>query len=120
MTNPSSHGQQINQPGQGNFADDPFGYVKQDRISPYPSGRSVNALHTKADTDAGPFASHHTLGPGRNQASPGSHMHDGKASKKVGDGLGLVITGSRGGNAALTSLLSALAKVIQFTDSTTP
>jgi hypothetical protein len=101
------------------FEDDPFGQIKQDKVSINPSARQVNQFHEKADTDAGPNSAHHTLGTNRNQSSPGDHVHDGKASKPVGAGLGLVVTGSRGGNAALASLLQQLAKVIDFTDTTT-
>lgn len=98
---------------------DPFSEVKHDKVSLNPTARQVNQLHEKADTDASPTAAHHTLGTNRNQASPGDHVHDGKTSKQVGAGLNLTVTGSRGGNAALLSLLQQLAKVIDFTDSTT-
>lgn len=98
---------------------DPFGGVKRDKSSANPTARQINQLHENADTNAGPNAAHHTLGVNRNQASPGDHVHDGKASKKVGAGLGIVVTGSRGGNAALASLITQLQKVITLTDSTT-
>lgn len=39
--------------------------------------------HSRADTDTGPNSFHHTLGPKRNQASPGNHTHDGTTSKKL-------------------------------------
>lgn len=39
--------------------------------------------HIGADTDASTLAIHHTLGPKPFQASPGSHIHDGKDSKKI-------------------------------------
>lgn len=39
--------------------------------------------HSRADTDSGPNSLHHTLGPKRNQASPGNHTHDGTTSKRV-------------------------------------
>lgn len=98
---------------------DPFSEIKTERNDPSPSPRDVNFFHTRADTDTGPSSIHHTLGIGRNQASPGDHVHDGKASRKVGTGLNLTVTGAKGGNAALTSLLAMLANVISFTDSTT-
>lgn len=79
----------------------------------------VTALHTRSDSDSGPHAQHHTLGYGRNQASPGDHIHDGKTSKLTGNGSGLVISGSKGGNAALASIIAMLHNVISFTDNTT-
>jgi hypothetical protein len=78
----------------------------------------VNKFHTRDDVDTGAFAHHHTLGFRRDQASPGDHSHDGRTSKKLGNGLGYVVTGSKGGNAALTSLLAMLANVIDFEDTT--
>lgn len=68
----------------------------------------VAQLHRQADTDALPSAAHHTLGPSGTQASPGNHKHDGNQSRKLYDPPGSV-TGSRGGNAALASLLTVLA-----------
>jgi hypothetical protein len=44
----------------------------------------VRRTHTRADTDTGPRALHHTLGTARNQASPGDHNHDGRTSRKIG------------------------------------
>ena len=43
------------------------------------------------DTDGSHYASHHTLGPGQNQASPGNHSHDGGESVELltgGGGIG--------------------------------
>lgn len=68
----------------------------------------VANLHRQADTDATPTAAHHTLGPSNTQAAPGNHKHDGNQSRKLYDPPGSV-TGARGGNAALTSLLTVLA-----------
>lgn len=98
---------------------DPWGVIKQDAKPTTPSPREVNQFHSRSDVDSAKFAQHHTLGTKNTQASAGDHVHDGKSSKKIGAGLGIVITGSKGGNAALASLLSALAQVIEFTDSTT-
>ena len=84
----------------------------------WPSG-SVDALHERCDVDSSQIANHHTLGSGRNQASPGNHRHDGTTSPKVGTDMGLSITGSKGGNAALTSLIAMLKQVMEFTDGTT-
>lgn len=69
----------------------------------------VAQLHRNADTDSQPSAAHHTLGSTATQASPGSHQHKGTdQSRRLYDPPGSV-TGSRGGNAALQSLLSVLA-----------
>lgn len=61
--------------------------------------------HNLSDLDSSTIAQHHTLGVGPSQASPGGHIHDGRDSKKIFTGI---ITGSRGGNAALTDLLIKL------------
>lgn len=37
--------------------------------------------HYSSDVDSAQQAQHHTLGQGRNQASPGNHVHDGVTSK---------------------------------------
>lgn len=87
------------------------------------SARDVQDIHRQADVDANVFAFHHTLGLGPNQASSGSHTHDGRNSKKltgyVASDAPIVVTGSRGGNAALASLLTALATKGIITDGTT-
>lgn len=100
--------------------EDPFSKVKQEaqaqgEVPP----RVVNAIHRRDDTDSKATAHHHTLGVQRNQASPGDHVHDGKASKKVGAGMNLSISGSRGGNAAVASIIAMLKNVMIFTDNTT-
>lgn len=77
-------------------------------------------LHSRSDLDSSSFAQHHTLGSNPKQASPGNHSHGGTDSYKIGTGLGLVITGSRGGNAAVASIITMLKTVIEFTDITTP
>lgn len=48
------------------------------------SPQDSRKLHDRADTDTGPRSLHHTLGPNRNQASPGDHTHDGSTSRKLG------------------------------------
>lgn len=101
--------------------EDPFGLVKQEaRARGDVTAREVNALHRRSDVDATATAQHHTLGLQRNQASPGDHVHDGKASKKIASGLNLSISGSRGGNAAVASIIAMLKQVMSFTDNTTP
>lgn len=102
-----------------NIQGDPFGDIKEEKGPRGPAPKEVNFFHTRADTDTGAGAIHHTLGIGHNQGSPGDHVHDGKSSRKVGVGLSLTATGSKGGNAALASLLTMLKNVIEFTDSTT-
>jgi hypothetical protein len=42
----------------------------------------VNQIHAKSDKDTSSIAQHHTLGPKKNQASPGDHVHDGNGSIK--------------------------------------
>lgn len=111
MTNPTPTNQM--------FPDDPFGKVKSEKPGDAPTARQVNKFHEKSDLNSGPNSQHHSLGTDRNQSASGAHNHGGKDSKKIGDGMGLVVTGSKGGNAALTSLLTELAKVISFTNSTT-
>jgi hypothetical protein len=58
-----------------------------------------------------------SLGPGNLQASPGDHTHDGITSKRLMEGIEL--TGSKGGNVALANLITELAAILGFTDSTT-
>lgn len=42
----------------------------------------VARMHRMSDSDSSTLAQHHTLGIGPSQASPGSHEHDGKDSRK--------------------------------------
>lgn len=115
MTNPVSNAGQ----DRPVIQDDPFGLIKQEANRKGLDPRSINQAHANSDKDTSQAAQHHTLGASRNQASPGDHIHDGRQSKKLGTGLTLTITGSRGGNAALASLIAALKQVIEITDSTT-
>lgn len=103
----------------GMFDDDPFGEIKEPKGNPNPPPRSVAAFHARSDVDSSQFAQHHTIGVKHNQAAAGDHVHDGKSSRKVGLGLGLSISGSKGGNAALASLIAMLQQVIDFVDNTT-
>lgn len=77
----------------------------------------VNRFHEHSDVDSSTLAQHHTLGPKPNQASPGDHKHDGVTSKKLM--AGVTVTGSKGGNVALTNLITALSNSLGFTDTTT-
>jgi hypothetical protein len=100
---------------------DPFGEIKPDKkpATNAPEPREVNRLHARSDVDSSTTAQHHTLGIKHTQAAYGDHVHDGKSSRKVGQGLSLTVSGSRGGNAALASLLTMLGQIIEFTDNTT-
>lgn len=100
-------------------SDDPFAKIKEEKSNLTPDPRSVNLFHARSDVDSSPSAQHHTLGISHNQASPGDHIHDGRNSKLIGEGLSLTISGSRGGNAAVASIITMLQKVIDFTDNTT-
>jgi hypothetical protein len=94
-----------------------------------PSAAESNRAHSQSDVDSSPRSQHHTLGKRRNQASPGDHIHDGISSPKLGarqmDPSGnvtipaLVLTGSKGGNVALTNLIAMLKNFVDFTDNTT-
>lgn len=100
---------------------DPFGPIKQEKGQETPPPGQVNGFHTRSDVDSSTGSQHHTLGISHNQAAPGDHIHDGINSRAVGKGLGATVSGSRGGNAALASLISALkAAGIDLTDATTP
>lgn len=81
-----------------------------------PEARVVNEFHSNDDVDKDANAHHHTLGGGANQASPGAHRHDGTDSVQLLEGIELA--GSRGGNLALQSVISALV-VLGATDNTT-
>lgn len=48
-----------------------------------PTTEEVNQFHLNSDKDSSATALHHTLGTGPSQASPGSHNHDGKNSKRI-------------------------------------
>lgn len=78
--------------------------------------RVVQQIHKNADTDTGQTAIHHTLGPAPDQAASGTHTHDGNNSRQLLAGVS--ITGSRGGNVALASVIDAL-EALGATDNTT-
>lgn len=50
---------------------------------PIPTPESTAEIHKVADTDSSSTAVHHTLGIQPNQASPGSHTHNGRDSKAL-------------------------------------
>ena len=76
--------------------------------SRFPSAKEVDDFHTNADTDQRSESLHHTLGPGPSQASPGNHTHDGGTSSPLWEGG--TISGSRGGNVALASVIALLVQ----------
>lgn len=71
-----------------------------------PEGKVVNEFHTNDDTDKDSNSHHHTLGTGTNQASPGSHVHDGTDSRQLLEGMEL--NGSKSAGTALNSIIVAL------------
>ena len=81
-----------------------------------PTAEEVTKQHTNADTDTRAESIHHTLGPSPTQAPPGNHRHRGGDSAPLLDGLS--ITGSRGGNVALLSVIQCLV-ALGATDSST-
>lgn len=54
-----------------------------------PSPAAVNKAHANSDVDTAVNAQHHTLGIKHNQASPGDHKHDGRSSRRIGQGFNL-------------------------------
>lgn len=81
-----------------------------------PTAEEVDDFHTNADVDTRIESIHHTLGPGATQAAPGNHLHDGGTSPLLLSGF--TLTGSRGGNTALVSIIACLVR-LGATDSTT-
>lgn len=79
--------------------------------------RVVAQLHKNADVDTDKTSLHHTIGPGPNQVASGQHVHDGAESRQLG--VGITLTGSKGGNAALASVCAAMAQILGVTDNTT-
>jgi hypothetical protein len=78
--------------------------------------KTVNKFHEKDDLDSSDDAHHHTLGPKHNQSAAGDHNHNGTNSVQLLKGT--TITGAKGGNVALASVIAALVK-LGATDSTT-
>lgn len=101
------------------FEDDPYGPIKKDRVGGPPEPREVAVFHTRSDVDSSVGSQHHTLGVKHTQGAYGDHTHDGTSSRKIGQGLGLTLSGSTAGNVALQNLLTMLKNVIDFEDTTT-
>lgn len=68
----------------------------------------VDEIHEQSDLNTRSEAQHHTLGSRADQASPGNHTHDGGTSAPLW--ADVTITGSRGGNMALASVISMLVQ----------
>lgn len=90
--------------------------VNLTRAGQKPTAEEVEDFHTNADVDTRIESIHHTLGPGATQAAPGNHLHDGGTSPLLLTGF--TLTGSRGGNTALVSIIACLVR-LGATDSTT-
>jgi hypothetical protein len=86
------------------------------QANPQPAADVVDDFHTNADTDSRTQSLHHTLGAAPTQAAPGDHTHDGGTSPLLLTGI--TLSGSRGGNVAMISIISALVR-LGATDSTT-
>lgn len=74
-----------------------------------PEAKVVNEFHTNDDLDRDAASHHHSLGPNANQASPGSHRHDGSDSVLLLQGI--TLAGAKGGNVALASVIAALVNL---------
>lgn len=77
---------------------------------------TVDNFHEQSDADTRSEAQHHTLGAKQDQAAPGNHTHDGGTSMPLWGGQ--TISGSRGGNMALASVIAMLVQK-GATDATT-
>ena len=83
---------------------------------PSPSADVVRVFHTNVQVDTRKEDVHHTLGTSGNHAAAGNHNHHGGDSVLLLGGI--VLTGSRGGNTALQSVIQALVS-LGAKDSTT-
>jgi hypothetical protein len=79
-----------------------------------PDAEAVRRAHKNASVDTKSTDIHHTLGPGRNQASPGAHLHDGSDSRPLLEGRS--ITGVKGTLAWYNSI-NSLFVALGATDS---
>jgi hypothetical protein len=78
--------------------------------------RVVSTIHRNDDLDVAKDSHHHSIGVGSNQSAAGNHVHNGSDSPQLL--AGIVLTGAKGGNAALASVCAALV-VLGATDNTT-
>lgn len=74
-----------------------------------PSAEEVDRFHQNSDVDVRDRSQHHTLGPSPTQAAAGNHRHDGGDSVLLLEGM--TLSGSRGGNVALPSIIAALVRL---------
>jgi hypothetical protein len=90
----------------------PANQDKIDSIASPVKGDTMKSIidHIGADTDASTLAIHHTLGPKPFQASPGSHIHNGKDSKRI-DYNDLLNLPTIGGATGYTSLVKHEVKL---------
>lgn len=79
-----------------------------DPNTPSPDPMTVKLFHLYDDTDTESTSHHHTLGPGNNQAAAGSHVHNGSDSPLLFEGV--IISGAKGSNAALASVIALLTQ----------
>lgn len=86
-----------------------YGSDKADKGNPKPEAQVVQDFHTNSDVDVTKESQHHSLGALPTQAAAGDHTHNGADSPRLLDAVS--ITGSRGGNTALASIISALVKL---------
>lgn len=96
---------------------DPFGTRKEAAQKDAPDPREVAKFHTRSDVDSSAQAQHHTIGIKHDQASAGDHIHNGVSSRRLMENV--TISGAKGGNVALTNLISALSSALGFKDNTT-
>lgn len=83
---------------------------------PSPPAKVVEEFHKNAAVDTRREDIHHTIGTGPNNAASGDHTHRGGDSVLLLDGV--TISGSKGGNIALGSVIAALVQ-LGAKDSTT-
>lgn len=83
---------------------------EQPKDDPTPSPEVVEKFHRNAAVDNAPTDIHHSLGPSTNQAASGDHDHRTGSANSKPLFEGVVLTGSRGGNAAVLSIINLLTQ----------
>jgi len=78
--------------------------------------RTVAKIHQNDDLDVSKDSHHHSIGPGSSQVASGNHNHDGVLTPQLL--AGVTISGAKGGNIALASVVAALV-TLGATDATT-
>lgn len=112
---PKSPQAQARKPAAG-YSEIPAAQTPVKKQDPSPAAEVVIAFHKNVPVDTRPEDIHHRLGPGPNEAASGRHTHNGADSPLLLDGV--TLTGSKGGNVALASVIQALVK-LGAKDSTT-